>query len=1013
MYIKRNTVLLLVLMLVFVFAGLAMSIETTSHNRTPLASKGVLDLRNYNFAKSGAVMLDGEWEFVSGKLVDSSYFANPDREVTYVPVPSLWTRYKINGQAVPKFQKATYRLSIKLNNREQIMGLKTSNLRMSNMIFVNGKRVGQSGVPSNERDYIQENTPYTAYFYVKDDVLEIIVHIANFDYASGGGIIDSISFGNDKSIERVREKLLAYDWIMIAAFLMMGTYFLGYFWHARKEKNSLFFSLFCFASSAYFLTHGEKVLYGIIPDISYGLFQRMQMFSTVLVGVCLLLYYHVSLRAFSSKKAVRMILGLGIFLCVMVVFPVSINSMFQLWNSGFLFIVIVYTGYIQLKAISQQVTGAMYLVCASLTLLLYFIIDTLNLQGDIRFAILPPALPFFYLLMLSLFMAHRFLDTFRKNEELSRLLLQSNKFKDEFLAKTSHEFRTPLHGIIAIVQTMLNHSNSNSLTREETDRLSLVVGIAKRLSSLVNDILDFAKLRQGELQITRSNVDVYANTYVVSEIFTYMTGKEVRVVHSVPRDLPDVWADENRLRQILNNLMGNAVKFTSSGTIEIRAREEHGFVVVSIADTGDGIEADQLASIFEPYQQKSFRQSNDGVGLGLNITKQLVELQGGEIWVESKPNHGSVFSFTLPIASGEAARSEKNPELPTVPLPSKTKLTIPHFAGNPNGKKVIVADDDHTNLQVLVNALKTEGYSIIAVDHGRWVVDLLEQHSDIDVVLLDIMMPELSGYEVCQAIRESYSLAELPVLMLTAAIFPEDMVAAFQSGANDFLHKPLDLTELKTRVRNLMMMKESARTATKMEVAFLQAQIKPHFLYNVLNSILALSYMDVEKSRKLITSFASFLRESFVFSNTNKLVPLEKELSLLHSYVEIEQARFPEKIQFELTCSRTLNCKIPPLLLQPIVENAIRHGITKRPEGGRVRVTIEQVHDHVVFHIADNGVGMSEKQIEDILNRQPGNLDGVGLVNIIKRIKQFNGSSLSIASDVMTGTAITIRLPYL
>ena len=1012
---KTYSIILVILAIIVSFLGLPPLINP-ANTASPIAHQGILDLRHYDFDKNDPVRLDGEWEFVSGQLVSSSYFDEHSNTLAYVSVPSLWKKYIIQKQSVPLYHRATYRLKVKLNHNNQILGIKTSNIRMSNSIYINGNLIGQSGIPKDNDSYVAQNTPYVAYFHTSTDVAEIIIQVANFDYASGGGIIGSIYLGNEKSISSLREKSVAYDWIMISSLLIMGVYFLGFYLHLRKDIHLLFFSLFCFAMVLYSATHGEKLLYNLSPQLSYELFERFQMVSSNLLGFFLLLYYHFSLRQFSSQKFVRFISGIGGLLLVSLVLPISIHSRLQPLYSIYLLLIFLYLIYIQIKAISRKVTGAMYLVSGSLVLVMYFIVGTLNVLGNIDLTSLPPALPFVYLLMLSLFMAHRFADTFQKNEELSSLLLQSDKFKDEFLAKTSHEFRTPLHGIIAIVQSMLSHSNRDTLTTDQSNKLSLVVDIAQRLSYLVNDILDLSKLKQGELQVAVKNVDLYSTAYVLSEIFSYMISKDITIRLFVPRDLPNVKADEERLRQILYNLMNNAVTYTHKGTIDILAREEDGFLVVSIKDTGEGIAADHLMMIFEPFQQYSASQRNaGGVGLGLNITKQLVELQGGQIWVESEIGMGSTFHFTLPVAP-QTGRIEKTYSEP-IPVfsPSHPARTFPYVTGEPAGKKIMIADDDHTNLQVLVNALQTEGYYIIAVDHGQSVLEQLEKHADIDLILLDIMMPEISGYEVCRKIRETYSLSELPVLMLTAAILPEDMVAAFQSGANDFLHKPLDLTELKTRMRNLMMMKESARTAIKMEVAFLQAQIKPHFLYNVLNSILSLSYINIEESRKLITNFATFLRESFVFSNTDQLVPLHKELSLLQSYVEIEKARFPEKLQFQLVREKHLDGMIPPLLLQPIVENAIRHGIMKKAGHGNVSLTITQNRKHLIFQILDNGVGMTDEQIEQLIHHhQPDhNLTGVGLRNIMKRIKQYSGASLTITSEEQVGTMITITFPHI
>ncbi|GGG22281.1 hybrid sensor histidine kinase/response regulator [Paenibacillus abyssi] len=991
----------------------AVSVLTEKKEETPKANRGFLDLSGYHFAGKDPIALDGEWEFVPGSLVDTAYFNREGEGKIYVPVPSLWSKYKLEGQKVPLYTSASYRLRIKLPDNNQVWGIKTTNIRMSNAIYANGELIGHSGMPERDRSsYMPHNTPYVAYFHNGDDQLELVVHAANFDYASGGGIVASIYLGDADSINRFREKAMAYDFIMMASLMIMGLYFLGFYAHLRRDIHLLFFSLFCFAMVCYSATHGEKILHLMFQAMPYGLFLRLQGISTLLIGLFLLLYFHFSLKPVSAPKAVKGLTIAGILLVCSMFLPIRINSMLEVVCFIYLIMIILTILFIQVRAILNRTTGSVYLILGTFTMILYFLTGTLNLIANLNINALPPFVPYIYLLMLSLFMAHRFADTFNKNKELSELLIRADQFKDEFLAKTSHEFRTPLHGMIAILQSMLSRSDSGSLTKKQSEKVNWVVDIAKRLSALVNDILDLSKLKYGELSIEIKNVDLFTNTYMVTEVFSYMLQKKIEIKNSVSRDLPYVRADENRLRQILYNLIDNAIKHTEQGVIEITAYEKNGFITVSVKDPGYGIERDKLESIFDPYRQSgTLEQNKQGIGLGLSISKHLVELQGGEIWAESEPDKGSSFIFRIPSAPAGERVEPMGENIHYGAAHEQTGYSdFPVIAGDPEGKKVIIADDDDTNLKVLIETLEPEGYYIIGVNNGADVLKQLTEHADVDLILLDIMMPGMSGYETCQKIRETYTLPELPVLMLTAAILPADMVAAFQSGANDFLHKPFDSVELKARISNLIMLKQSARRAVSMEVAFLQAQIKPHFLYNVLNSILSLSYMDIDKTRSMITSFAAFLRGSFDFSNTNRLVTLEKELFLVHTYVEIEKARYPEQFTFELEKETGINCLIPTLLLQPIVENAIRHGVIKKGDNGKVKLTIQRAGKMAVFKIEDNGAGMSEEQVHQIFSSH--DLGSVGLLNISKRIHQLPEASFLVKSEPDKGTTITITIPY-
>src|SRR5699024_1577503 len=207
-------------------------------------------------------------------------------------------------------------------------------------------------------------------------------------------------------------------------------------------------------------------------------------------------------------------------------------------------------------------------------------------------------------------------------------------------------------------------------------------------------------------------------------------------------------------------------------------------------------------------------------------------------------------------------------------------------------------DDDYTNLLVIRQVLETEQYHVsTAMDAGKALAIL--KNTPIDLVVSDVMMPSISGYELTKQIRSRYSLAELPVLLLTARTQSEDLVAGFTVGANDYIKKPVDALELKARVRSLINLKKALEEHTQMEGAWLQSQIQPHFIFNTLNTIASLGISDMEKMLNLLEEFSTYLRYSFDFKNAEPVIPLSRELALVQSYVYIEQQRFGERLQVD------------------------------------------------------------------------------------------------------------------
>lgn len=404
-----------------------------------------------------------------------------------------------------------------------------------------------------------------------------------------------------------------------------------------------------------------------------------------------------------------------------------------------------------------------------------------------------------------------------QERRINRRLREIDKLKDEFLANTSHELRTPLYGITGLAESLIDGARG-ALPDAACKDLSLLVASGQRLSVLVNDLLDFSKLRHRSIALYRRAVDVRALAEVVLTLSRPLVGsKDLQLENSVPEDVPTVHADENRLQQILYNLVGNAIKFTKTGTVTVAASfsSEHDPPQVSIwvTDTGIGISKDIQDRIFEAFEQgdASTEREFGGTGLGLAVTRQLVELHGGVLEVESIPGEGSTFRFNLPV-SGEPAKpgGAVTPRLPVktlVPEPSEAPGATPNTPRDETAppplkasSRILVVDDEPVIRQVLVNQLTTRGYVIEQASGGSEALTMVRDQAP-DLVLLDVMMPRMSGYEVCRTLRQEYPIEELPVIFLTAKNQVEDLVVGLAAGANDYLPKPISKNELLSRVK--------------------------------------------------------------------------------------------------------------------------------------------------------------------------------------------------------------------
>ncbi|GAB4348523.1 MAG: hypothetical protein Fur0042_15410 [Cyanophyceae cyanobacterium] len=452
-------------------------------------------------------------------------------------------------------------------------------------------------------------------------------------------------------------------------------------------------------------------------------------------------------------------------------------------------------------------------------------------------------------------MATQLRRSFEELERQNQDLKQLDDLKDEFLANTSHELRTPLNGIIGIAESMLDGA-TGPMTELQERNLWIVARSGRRLSNLVNDILDFSKLRHHTIALNRKPVNVGAVADLVVEVSRVLIGvRELVIENQVPLDLPAAWADEGRLQQIFYNLVGNGVKFTERGQVKVSARfvpetalpadtpeaavaeqirQEGGTPIghleLTILDTGIGIGPERRDRIFEAFEQGdgSTARRYGGTGLGLAVTRQLVELHGGRIWVESAEGIGSRFTFSLPAVAetevdgnsqelpgsrltrlmdsdepitgqtgpGETGSGPDHPLATLAPLPEKGN------GGDEDEVRLLIVDDEPINLQVLENHLSFHHYLVTRANGGAEALAIIEaQTVPFDLILLDVMMPQMSGYEVCKRIRDRFPPHRLPIIMLTAKNQISDLIAAFQCGANDYLTKPFIKDELLTRIK--------------------------------------------------------------------------------------------------------------------------------------------------------------------------------------------------------------------
>ncbi|SIQ95295.1 ATP-binding protein [Paenibacillus macquariensis] len=1016
-YSKLIGILLIFSISLGLFIGIYSLIKPSSN--ILIAKNGVLDLAHWDFASKGLANLNGEWEFYEDQLLEPSDFIQDSPvKVSYLKVPSIWMGEKVGKESMNRKGYGTYRLKVLVSNEEQIYGLKINSIRMSHRLFINGQLEGEMGRPAvDEEAHTPGNTPYSTFFHTNGREIEIVIQVANYVYMTGG-IVNSIQFGLDKDIGTLSGIQLGINVSAIMIFGMFGAYHLSFYLLRRREKSYLLSGLYLLTLLLLQLFIGEKIGLRLFPNIPFIFAYKLLDFSIFLSAVVIILFFHsIDVRLLSKRKIYLVISPIVFFLLIIIVVPYQVHSVMKPFF-------LLYLGIIELYLLGRMVylynrneedlsdrKEMILFIGAIISLGIYMTFGILYTENAVDTALVGTMGVVGFITFMNILLALRFTNAYEKTEILSHQLMISNQLKDEFLTNTSHELKTPLHGIMNITSYLLD-DEEHILSVNQKQNLRLIKDTSIKLSMLINDIIDLTRLKHGELRLYPTAVDLKMVTQIVFDVLEFeLLGKNVKLVNLVESEIW-VLADENRLRQILYNLIQNAIKHTEKGSIKVISHVVDDKVVISVEDTGSGIAEDKHEEIFEYFVQVNEPLPQDGytsMGVGLYISRKLVEQMNGYIRVEwSEVGMGTRMTFTLPSAVHtqvyrEAASTSMNQSLIVCDDPLDF---IDQYEYT-----VLIVDDEASNIRILLNILKRHHYNVITAFSANEALAKLKEYPQVDLVILDVMMPRISGIELCQMLRGQYSILDLPILFATSKDSPQDIALGFRAGANDYVTKPFDAETLIARVQTLIAMKTAIEEAILNELAFHHAQIKPHFLYNALSSVISFCYTDGDKAAYLLSMLSQYLRYILDMDRTTQFVPLHQELELIHAYVEIEKARFGERFEFIVQVEESVRVReIPSLCIQPFVENAIRHGLFEKDGYGKVSLMIDEGDEYIKICIEDDGVGIPDDLLYQMI-KGDGKVGGIGIENIRKRMDVISGATFTISSDLGLGTKVTIYLP--
>jgi two-component system chemotaxis sensor kinase CheA len=420
--------------------------------------------------------------------------------------------------------------------------------------------------------------------------------------------------------------------------------------------------------------------------------------------------------------------------------------------------------------------------------------------------------------------------------DYARKLQASSQYKTDFLANMSHELRTPLNSILILSQMLMENHQGEGEEKEVEEYSRVIFRAGQDLLRLIDDILDLSKIEAGKIEILTDEVNVSEIPQSMQSMFEPIAAKkQLAFGVEMHPDTPSVLlTDGQRLHQVLKNLLSNACKFTEKGSVTLRIEPAHPDRVrellpqlqveqvlsFSVIDTGIGIPCDKQEIIFDAFQQVdgTTNRQYGGTGLGLSICREFTRLLGGALSVESEPEKGSTFTLYIPNRTERQAQQQAAEQTAAEEVAAggsqlleeieSEKDLVVHIADSVplheqlfQGKHVLLVDDDARNVYALVTALERKGVRVEVAENGKQAVDLLLEDRSYDLVLMDIMMPIMDGYQAMKAIREDLGMTDMPIIALTAKAMKNEREKCMEAGASDYIMKPLNIDQLFSLMR--------------------------------------------------------------------------------------------------------------------------------------------------------------------------------------------------------------------
>lgn len=749
------------------------------------ALKGTLYINGVTFQNDEAVNLDGQWEFYWKKLLPPGAAEFKKEDKKYYPFPSTW-----NSDKAPYIDKsqgyATYRLTLYVADSLPSMMLRIPYFYTAYNLYLNGNKVTSNGkVGTSKAETVPKWDPQSRYVEVNPGKNIIVLHIANFHHIKGGTnkSITLTSSRNASYLDNLKNSSYLF---VFGAFLVTSIFSLTIFFFHRNDHSFLYFSLFGFAYLYRLIGSDTYIAHDLFPNLSWGVAIRFEYASIFLAIAAFSYYLWYILRYRFSITYAHILSGIsGLMLVSLVFSPITFTQFMPYY---LLLIGVLYLAYLVYTIVTHNIQTP-EAISQIVSLLSIAVILTFQISNYFE---ITGAILWINFLGYSIFivstavgLAWRFGKNFKASNEAGEA---AAKTQQDFLNTMSHELRTPMNAILGMTDFLLE----SDLKSDQKEKVETIKSNGENLNNIMLDVLSFSEMGSGDIKLEKQHMNIHECIDVAVELtHKLIKAKDIDLEVDISSEIPEkLIGDPARIKQIFVHLFSNAFKFTERGHVKLRGlrlEDEGDYLNLKfrMEDTGIGIKKSKLHNIFDAFSQIESGNTRQfgGAGLGLTITRQLVQLMNGSLNIESTPGKGTKVDMVLQLRK---PKENKNGSL---------REAVRQSQELNKELNVMYAEDNPINQKLLTMMLKGMGIKVDIAENGREAWQMAMKNS-YDIVLMDIQMPEMDGIDATKNIVRD--VAERPIIIaVTANAGAADKKRAISSGMNDFIAKPIKADTLK------------------------------------------------------------------------------------------------------------------------------------------------------------------------------------------------------------------------